>query len=99
MSVTVMCACLLLLTGVNFFYYPPGQDPATYTMTSEEAPQVPTEEKSSETKNLTQVQEEYLHDGHAAEAFWFNLASLHKIHQAEKLAKVPSDPLYSPPRA
>ena len=94
-----MCACLLLLTGINFFYFPPDQDPSTYVMSSEDAPQVPTEEKSSETKNLTQVQEEYLHGDHSEEAFWFNLASLHKIHQAEKLAKVPAEPLYSPPRA
>lgn len=96
-SVIVMCAGLLLLTGANFIVYPPGQeDIAAYDV--KDAP-MPVEEKHSETKSLTSIQEEYLHGHQSLERSYFNLITLHKIHEAEKLPFVSLEKRYQPPRA
>lgn len=99
LSVAVMCACLLLLTGANFVVYP-SQDISSVEQREREtkAPPTPAEEKSSETKAPTTVQEEYLHEHDVAELKWINNLSLHKIHSAEKLPLPPGREVYCPPR-
>ena len=98
-SVALMCACLLLLTGANFIVYP------SQVLTSAEqrdreqkAPPTPTEEKSSETKAPTSIQEEYLHDHAGVHLKWINNVALHKIDAAEKLPFAPTRKVYCPPK-
>ncbi len=99
-SVVIMCACLLLLTGMNFVIYP-AIDHSTFSdsMEKKDAPQAPVEEKSSENKNITNAQEEYLHDHTNNELAAFNHLSLHKLHKAEKLQLIYFDILVPPPKA
>ncbi|HML57469.1 MAG TPA: hypothetical protein PKA85_03790 [Ferruginibacter sp.] len=94
-SVGVMCFCLLFLTGANFLIYPPGAEYAAYDVT--EAP-MPVEEKNAETKSLTSIQEEYLHEHQTLDRISFNQKSLHKIHVAERLPLVILEKKYSPPK-
>lgn len=96
LSAIVMSLCLLLLTGANFVVYPPGgSDYAAYEM--QDAP-APVEEKNTETKNLTNIQEEYLHDHNHQHGIYFNTITLHKIHAAESLPFVALEKRYQPPK-
>jgi hypothetical protein len=99
LSAAVMCACLLLLTGANFIVYP-SENISSIDQRDREskAPPAPAEEKSSETKAPTSIQEEYLHDHADVELKWINSLSLHKIHAAEKLPLPPGREVYCPPR-
>ena len=98
-SVVLMCACLLLLTGSNFVIYPQQNISSTEQRDREsKAPPTPTEEKSGETKPLTSIQEEYLHEHGCLELKWINHVVLHKIHQAEKLPFAPNRKVYCPPK-
>lgn len=63
----VMCGCLLLLTGVNFFIYGAGANNISITLPmaddnapDENTPEKPVEEKSSTTS--VNIQEDYLHE-------------------------------------
>lgn len=100
LSAAMMCACLLLLTGANFIVYPPEHISSIDDQRDREskAPPAPTEEKSSETKAPTSIQEEYLHDHDVTELKFLNNLSLHKIHTAEKLPLPPGNEIYYPPR-
>lgn len=97
LSVMVMCCCLLLLTGSNFFIF--SSDYQSDNITQETSkPQGPVEEKSQESKSLTNIQEEYLHDNDLIQQHYYDALALHKIHEAEKLPFAPSREIYSPPR-
>ncbi len=100
LSAAVMAACLLLLTGANFIVYPSHNISSVAEQREREAkaPPTPTEEKSSETKAPTSIQEEYLHDHDVSELKFINNLSLHKIHRAEKLPLPPGNEVYYPPR-
>jgi hypothetical protein len=102
-SIIIMCASLLFLTGVNFFLFPQNNKDAISVFAGypedNEIPQGPVEEKSTENKNLTSVQEEYLHEQSLRDLAWFNKLSLHKIHKAEKLHIVYHEILVPPPKA
>lgn len=95
LSTIVMSLCLLLLTGANFVVYPPGGSDYVYEM--QDAP-APIEEKNTETKNLTNIQEEYLHDQNHQHGIYFNALTLHKIHAAERLPFVALEKRYQPPK-
>lgn len=98
LSVTLMCACLLLLTGANFVIYPSQLTTTEQRDRESKAPPTPTEEKSGETKAPTSIQEEYLHEHGCSHLRWINNIALHKIHVAEKLPFAPSRKVYSPPK-
>lgn len=90
-----MSFCLMLLTGANFLVYPPDANYSGFEL--QDAP-APVEEKHHETKNLTNIQEEYLHDNHHSTGIYFNLITLHKIHEAESLPFVSLEKRYQPPK-
>lgn len=103
LSIVVMSLCLLLLTGVNFFIYPPTTSFAaslitTSENTDEQAP-TPVEEKSSSKVGLT-VQEEYIHEHFTIrDQSAFIVLSKHKIPTAEKLQIVHFELVSPPPKA
>ena len=63
-----------------------------------EAPQEPVDQKSTENKNITSLQEEYLNEHSVSELVCFDNASLHKIHSAEKLEIIYFEILLPPPK-
>lgn len=97
-SVVLMCACLLLLTSANFFVFPPNIDGDEVTQFEQKDVPNPVEEKHSETKSLTSIQEEYIHDPHEMERFLFDQQTLHKIHKAERLPFILLENRYQPPK-
>lgn len=104
-SIGVMCFCLLFLTGVNFFVYPPS-DPACHgsishqgNNTSDEESPTPVEEKSSAKTGIT-VQEEYVHDVELVKgSVDIVYSSEHKIPAEEKLQIVHFELISPPPKA
>jgi len=103
-SIGVMCFCLLFLTGVNFFVYPPS-DPACHSsisrqgnITSDEESPTPVEEKSSAKTGIT-VQEEYVHDVELVKgSVDIVYLSEHKIPAEEKLQIVHFELISPPPK-
>src|SRR6478672_1468197 len=66
LSVLLLSACLLFLTGVNFFIYPPKGNAVSSVAwqgkeSNEDRPSSPVEEKAPSGCN-TSIQEEYLHE-------------------------------------
>ena len=97
-SVLIMCACLSLLTGVNFFLY--GQAATQHQMAGhhnqdDRSAEKPVEQKSSNTN--TSIQEEYVHEQHTFHgiAANYNLSN-YCLLDAAKLAVVHFE-LISPP--
>lgn len=96
-----MCACLLLLTGANFFVYNQSKQEVKIQQASkagsqnERSAEKPSEQKTSST-NLS-IQEEYVHDQHSLHAFpaVYHSSKYHLVDDA-KLAIVHFE-LISPP--
>lgn len=100
-TILVMCFCLFLLSGSNFFIYA-SQSTSVASQhnndsNDEESP-APVEEKSSSKTGLT-IQEEYIHELHAFELSAFIIQSKHKIAPVEKLQVVHFELDAPPPKA
>jgi hypothetical protein len=95
-----MSFCLLLLTGINFILYPQNNNSITWNINStgdiggEEAPQVPTEEKSSENSNT--VQEDFLNEHDSVYWLFPQILLLHNLMSADKIQAIHFE-LISPP--
>ena len=100
LSVITLSFCLILLTGINFVLYPENNSSITWNINSsgeicgEEIPQVPTEEKSSESS--TTIHEDFLHDNDSHCKLFSTLSLLHNLMSAGKL-QVIHYKLISPP--
>lgn len=101
-TVILLYASLSLLTGANFFLFTENKNNPISVLTRDtddkEAPQEPVDQKSTENKNITSLQEEYLHEHSARELVCFDNVSLHKIHSAEKLEIIYFEILLPPPK-
>jgi len=106
LSVSLMILCLVFLTSINYFIYPPDcseKQENLFGMNSEESennfpPQGPTEEKSSSTTGSS-LAEEMLHEMHAVINFEAsNLLYLHYIHETEKIEIFHPEILLPPPK-
>lgn len=64
-----MCACLLCLTGVNFFVYPQVKDKIEQCKNTAQGQETPGGEESSNTGTGVNIQEEYVHDFHLPHHF------------------------------
>ena len=95
----LMGSCLVFLTGINLFIYPPVQwDCAAVIDETTENPDsfpVPVEEKS-ETSSSASIIEEFLHNSHYLELSWLDKMAIQKIHNAEQL-QIMHYELWSPP--
>lgn len=102
-SVVLMSGCLLFLTAVNFFLYPPNADishshtNANSQSKSEDLPvSIPTEEKSTES-GLSLI-EELFHEQHLhGESNTLNKMFQHIVAEAGKLQVVHSERFTPPP--
>jgi hypothetical protein len=95
LSITLMCGCLLFLTGLNFALFPSAD--AIALMVEEESSPNPIDEKSPETSRGASIIEEFLHENDCdLDATFLSKASLLRIHDAEKLQTIAYE-LISPP--
>jgi hypothetical protein len=101
-SVMMMCLCLLLLIGDNFFVYTIGSDNtkniSMITDIDENESPNPVEEHSKSNQGLT-IQEEYLHERHSYKDFaWLTMLLYHRVLEAEKLQIVHYELVSPPPK-
>jgi len=98
----MMCLCLLLLIGDNFFVYTIGSDNtkniSMITDIDENESPNPVEEHSKSNQGLT-IQEEYLHERHSYKDFaWLTMLLYHRVLEAEKLQIVHYELVSPPPK-
>ncbi len=98
----MMCLCLLLLIGDNFFVYTLGSNNtksiSMITDIDENESPNPVEEHSKSNQGLT-IQEEYLHERHARKDFaWLTMLLYHRVLEAEKLQIVHYELVSPPPK-
>ncbi|MDB5202143.1 MAG: hypothetical protein JWQ27_1552 [Ferruginibacter sp.] len=100
-SVLLLSGCLLFLTGVNFFVYPPASS-ASQTQGTEQQDKNPSpvEEKAGSSSNNVSIQEEYLHERHSFKDFGRLEKLIHdRILEADKLQIVHYELISPPPKA
>lgn len=98
----MMCLCLLLLIGDNFFVYTLGSNNtkniSMITDIDENESPNPVEEHSKSNQGLT-IQEEYLHERHSYKDFaWLTMLLYHRVLEAEKLQIVHYELVSPPPK-
>lgn len=94
-----MCLCLVFLTGINFFVYPPGEKEiiSCNANSEEKSSPVSPEEERSERSGTNSIIEEFLHHSHGLELSWFEKMSIQRIHDAAQLQIVHYELLVPPP--
>lgn len=98
----MMCFCLLVLIGDNFFVYTLGSNNtksiSMITDIDENESPNPVEEHSKSNQGLS-IQEEYLHERHSHEDFaWLTILLYHRVLEAEKLQIVHYELVSPPPK-
>jgi len=101
-SVLMMCMCLLLLTGANFFVDLSNGGPSfkmsKNAVTDENEAPNPGEENAKSNSGIS-IQEEYLYEKHSFKnEAWLTLMLQHRILEVEKLQMVPADLVSPPPK-
>ena len=92
-SIAFLCSCLMLLTSINFFKYPPSDCHISYHQNEDQSP---LEEKSPSTSS-TVIQEEFLHHHTCIPPVYYDVVSTEYIISAAEQLPVIHFELISPP--